>query len=61
MSDEQQTLLVIRGAISTLPPESQEAIAEMAEHIRRMIRTAAQGEGALAVALVGAELAAEGT
>lgn len=61
MSEEEQTLLMIRGAISILPAESRETITEMAEHIRRMIRTAPPGEGSLAVALVGAELAAEGT
>ena len=58
MSDEQDTLLMIRGAIATMPPETQECVHEMAEHIRAMIRRAAKGEGQMAVALVGAELAA---
>lgn len=58
MNPEQETFLVIAGTISQLPAEQQECINDMAEHIRAMIRAASDGEGAIAVALIGAELAA---
>ena len=59
MTAEQETLSEIQTAIKGLSPESQEAIQEMAEHFRRIIKQAPDGEGQMALALVGAELAAE--
>lgn len=58
MTQEQQTLLLIKGAISELPPELEEACNELAEHFRRLVESAGEPVGSLALALVGAEAAA---
>ena len=55
MTEEQQTILVIKGAISELPSAQAEACNELAEHIRRVIKQAGEPAGTLALALVGAE------
>lgn len=59
MTNEQKNLADIRTAIKSLPPESQETIEDIAEHFRVTIRVAPDGEGAMALALVGAEMAAQ--
>jgi len=59
LTEEQITILAIKGAISELPPEHEERCNELAEHIRRMVKEAGFPVGALAVGLVGAELQAE--
>lgn len=56
MSTEQELFFTIKGLIASLTAESRESVEEMAEHIRRMIKLAADGEGAIAIALIGAEL-----
>lgn len=56
---EQQTLLLIKGAISELPADQEEACLELADHIRRAIKLAGEPVGTLALALVGAEAQAE--
>lgn len=58
MSEDQITVLAIKGAISELPPHQEEACNDLAEHIRRMIKEAGSPVGELAIALVGAELQA---
>jgi len=53
MSPEQQTVLLIKGAISELPADQKEACNKLAEQLRQMI---GDTPGMLAFALVGAEL-----
>lgn len=60
MNEDQITLLAIKGAISELPAHQREACEEFAEHLRRMVLEAGYPVGALAFALVGAELQMEG-
>lgn len=63
MTEEQLTVLAIRGTIAELPPVIREQAELMAEQFRRMIRDAGSSEGwrvgQVALALVGAELDAE--
>ena len=59
MTNEEQTLLMIKGLISQLPVAEQEATNELAEHMRRMIASAGEPVGTLALALVGAEAQAK--
>lgn len=55
LSEDEQTILIIKGAIASLPPDQAEACNEVADHIRRVIKQAGEGVGAMALALVGAE------
>jgi hypothetical protein len=59
MSQEEQTVWIIKGAISELPPELREACEELADHFRRQIEVAGSPVGPMAIALVGAELQAK--
>jgi len=59
MTEEQKTILMIKGAISELPAAQLEACEELAEHLRRVVKQAENPVGTLAFALVGAELQAE--
>lgn len=57
MTDDQITILAIKGAIAELPTEQAQKCAELATTIREMIVT--HGEAAIyAIALIGAELQA---
>lgn len=58
MTEDQQTILLIKGAISELPAAQEEACLELAEHFRTAIKVAGEPIGALALALVGAEMQA---
>lgn len=58
MTDEEQTVLLIRGTIAGLPESDQARVKELAEKFRAMVGTQG-GHAALAFALVGAELAAQ--
>ena len=58
MTQEQQTVLLIKGAISELPAAQSEACEELAEHIRQACKVAGEPVGTLALALVGAEVQA---
>jgi hypothetical protein len=58
MTEEQQTILMIKGAIHELSAAEEVACEELAEHIRRMIKHAGHPVGTLALALVGAEVQA---
>lgn len=53
------TLAVARAIIANLPPELEEATNELADFIRMQAKRAGSPVGELAIALVGAELAAE--
>jgi hypothetical protein len=59
MTQEQQTILLIKGAISELPAAQEEACNELAEHIRMSCKVAGEPVGTLALALVGAEAQAK--
>jgi hypothetical protein len=56
MTQDQQTILIIKGAISELPAEQAEACNELADHIRRVCKVAGEPVGTMALALVGAEM-----
>lgn len=55
-TQELETILLIKGAISELPADQMEACQELAEHLRRVVKQAGSPVGTLAFALVGAEL-----
>lgn len=55
MSEDEQTLLMIKGAISELPADQAEAVKELAGHFRRTMKCAGEPVGSFALALVGAE------
>lgn len=55
MTPDEQTLLMIKGAISDLPAAQREACNELAEFIRYNLKNAGEPVGTLALALVGAE------
>jgi hypothetical protein len=52
-------LLVVKGAISDMPKEQREKIMECFEKIKTLTESY-QGEGYIALALFGAEIAAKG-
>jgi hypothetical protein len=56
-TEEQETILMIKGAISELPPAQREQCEAMVEHLRRMVKDA-EPVGGLAIALIGAEMQA---
>lgn len=57
MSAEKAQLLIIKGAISELPPGDQIKVQDVAARFRAIL--AEGGHAVLALALVGAEIAAE--
>lgn len=57
MTEEQVTLLVIKGTISELPPVAQAQVNECAERLRMLLDEYGP-VGQMSFALVGAELAA---
>lgn len=58
MSDQEKVMvLVIKGAISELPEEDQKAVGTMAKNIQEIVNSSQFGP--IALALVGAELAAK--
>lgn len=59
MTEEEQTVLMIKGMIASLPPASREQCEAMVEHLRRMVSDAGDVVGPLSIALVGAELDAQ--
>lgn len=58
LTEEQITILAIKGAISELPPRQQEKCMRLVQDIHYMLTEAGSPVGELAVALVGAELQA---
>ncbi len=52
---EQKLVLTIKELITDLPADQAEAVYELAEHIRAVVRTAGEPVGTIALALVGAE------
>lgn len=59
MTPEKQTLLLIKGSIAEMPAEDQEAIKNALHDIRCTLGKYSAGHGACAIALLGAELAAQ--
>lgn len=55
MSAEDETVLLIKGTIASLPAVAAEQCNELADHIRRAVKLAGEPVGSLALALVGAE------
>ena len=58
MTEEQQNLLIIRGHIAGLPAADRKGIAQAAQLLRQVLAHH-NDHGRLALALVGAELAAQ--
>lgn len=58
MTDDEQTVLLIRGTIAGLPEDDQIRVKAIAETFRNALK-AGGGHAALALALVGAEQAAQ--
>jgi hypothetical protein len=59
MTQEQETVLLIKGIISELPASQAEACEELIEHIRRVCKSAGEPVGTLAITLIGAEMQLE--
>lgn len=57
MTEERQTLLMIRGVIAELPPAHAAEILKISETLRELVRTK-KDHASMALALVGAEMAA---
>lgn len=55
MTQEQETVLLIKGLIAEMPADQAEACNELAEHIRRACKVAGDPVGTIALSLVGAE------
>jgi len=60
MSKDQETILLIKGAITELTPAEQEAVKKATEQIRAALQEAG-ALGGFALALIGAELQAQGS
>jgi hypothetical protein len=58
MTDEEQTLLLIRGTVAGMPEDDQIKVKAIAETFRNALK-AGGGHASLALALVGAEQAAQ--
>lgn len=58
IAQDRAALLMVKGAVSDLTPEQQLKVADVASKLRALIKGAGD-EGQVALALVGAELAAE--
>ncbi|HDL7189462.1 TPA: hypothetical protein PXN07_004035 [Yersinia enterocolitica] len=56
MTYQEQTLLMIKGHITTLPLEQQSVVSECAATIRDVLAKHPDGEGLMALSLVGAEI-----
>ncbi|EPS1205498.1 TPA: hypothetical protein ACKP07_004974 [Serratia marcescens] len=58
MTEEQATLLLVKGTIADLPAETQESVKKCVASIRELLAAYPNGEAHIALALLGAELAA---
>lgn len=59
MTEQQATVLMIKGTISELPPERQAVVSECEKAIRSLLSQHPNGEAMIALALVGAMFDAE--
>lgn len=55
MTQEQQTVLLIKGLISELPEDQRQICNELVSRIRLFCESAGEPVGSLALALIGAE------
>jgi hypothetical protein len=53
---DQQTLLLFRGLISSMPEEGQQQVREATQKIRSVLSEYPNGEGVVALGLISAEL-----
>lgn len=60
MTQDQQTILMFKGLIASLPEESQAKVKQAEKVIRQLLTDYPDGEGTVALGLVGAELQCEG-
>ncbi|GHD63819.1 hypothetical protein [Jeongeupia chitinilytica] len=58
MNEDQLTLLLIKGAIAELPADEQQQVHAVTQQIRDVMAAYPSGSAAMAIALLGAELAA---
>ncbi|WP_312664240.1 hypothetical protein [Pantoea sp. CTOTU49201] len=56
MTQDQQTILMFKGLIASLPDESQKKVKDAAQCIRDLMASYPDGEAAIALGLIGAEL-----
>lgn len=59
MTEDEATLLLIKGTIADLPPETQEAVKQCVARFNEVLAAYPNGEAHLALALLGAEMAAK--
>ncbi|WP_010245179.1 hypothetical protein [Pantoea agglomerans] len=60
MTQDQQTILMFKGLIASLPEESQAKVKQAEKVIRQLLTDYPDGEATVALGLVGAELQSEG-
>ncbi len=56
MTQDQQTILMFKGLIASLPEESQEKVKKVSQAIREVLASYPDGEATVALGLIGAEL-----
>ena len=59
MTEDELTILAIKGVISELPQDQQQACEALIKQIRELMKQAGSPVGECAIALIGAELQAE--
>lgn len=60
MTQDQQTILMFKGLIASLPEESQAKVKQAEMIIRQLLTDYPDGEATIALGLVGAELQCDG-
>ncbi|MEM5445420.1 hypothetical protein [Serratia marcescens] len=56
MTDDELTIVLFKGVIADLPAEQQETVHLCASKVRELLAEYPDGEAALAIGLIGAEL-----
>ena len=56
MTQDQQTILMFKGLIASLPEESQQNVKQAEQSIREVLAAYPDGEATIALGLIGAEL-----
>lgn len=56
MTQDQQTILMFKGLIASLPEESQSKVKKAEQAIREVLASYPAGEATIALGLIGAEL-----
>ncbi|MGP9417383.1 hypothetical protein ACT3RT_00100 [Ewingella sp. AOP9-I1-14] len=60
MTQDQQTILMFKGLIASLPEQQQVKVKEAEKKIREILRDYPEGEATVAFGLIGAELQTDG-